>query len=45
MLVGTGIGIINVASDESRAERAVASSHLPRDPVPTYRVSLLQTRF
>jgi hypothetical protein len=44
VLVGTGIGIINVATDESRAERAV-SSRLPRDPVPTYRVSLLQTRF
>lgn len=44
VLVGTGIGIINVVSDENRAERAV-SSRLPRDPVPTYRVSLLQTRF
>jgi len=44
VLVGTGIGIINVAVDESRAERAVAT-HLPKDPVPTYRVSLLQTRF
>ena len=44
VLVGTGIGIINVAVDESRAERAVAT-RLPSDPVPTYRVSLLQTRF
>ncbi len=44
VLVGTGIGIINVAVDESRAERAVAN-RLPSDPVPTYRVSLLQTRF
>ena len=44
VLVGTGIGIINVATNESRAERAV-SSRLPSDPVPTYRVSLLQTRF
>jgi hypothetical protein len=44
VLVGTGIGIINVMSDESRAERAV-SQHLPSDPVPTYRLSLLQTRF
>ena len=43
VLVGTGIGIVNVATDESRAERAVA--RLPRDPVPTYRVSLLQGRF
>jgi hypothetical protein len=44
VLVGTGIGIINVMADESRAERAV-SQHLPTDPVPTYRVSLLQTHF
>ena len=44
VLVGTSIGIINVVSDESRAERAV-SSRLPRDPVPTYRLSLLQGRF
>ncbi len=43
VLVGTTVGIINVATDESRAERAVA--HLPRDPVPTYRISLLQGRF
>jgi hypothetical protein len=44
VLVGTGIGIINVVADENRAERAV-SSRLPQDPVPTYRVSLLQTHF
>jgi hypothetical protein len=44
VLVGTGIGLINVMADESRAERAV-SSRLPSDPVPTYRVSLLQTHF
>ena len=44
VLVGTGIGIINVVADESRADRAVAN-RLPSDPVPTYRVSLLQTHF
>jgi hypothetical protein len=44
VLVGTGIGIVNVMTDESRAERAV-STRFQRDPVPTYRVSLLQTRF
>jgi hypothetical protein len=44
VIVGTGVGIINVMADESRSERAV-SSRLPSDPVPTYRVSLLQTRF
>ena len=40
VLLGTGVGIINVAADESRAERAVGLNH-PKDPVPTYRVSLL----
>ena len=44
VIVGTGIGLINVMADESRSERAV-SQNLPHDPVPTYRVSLLQTRF
>jgi uncharacterized protein YcfJ len=44
VLVGTGIGIINVVADENRSERAVAT-RLPSDPVPTYRVSLLQTHF
>jgi hypothetical protein len=45
VLVGTSIGIINVVSDESRAERAVSSRTMPRDPVPTFRLSLLQGRF
>jgi len=44
VIVGTGVGLINVMADENRSERAV-SSRLPSDPVPTYRVSLLQTRF
>jgi hypothetical protein len=44
VLVGTGIGIINVAVDESRAERAIAT-HLPTDPVPTFRLALLNGRF
>jgi hypothetical protein len=44
VLVGTGIGIVNVVVDESRAERAV-SQRLPTDPVPTYRVALFRTSF
>ncbi len=44
VLLGTGVGIVNVAADESRAERAVGLNH-PKDPVPTYRVSLLKTTF
>ena len=44
VLLGTGVGIVNVAADESRADRAVGLNH-PKDPVPTYRVSLLNARF
>ena len=44
VLVGTGIGLINLVVDENRAERAV-STRLPSDPAPTFRLSLLQTRF
>jgi len=44
VLVGTGVGIINVVTDESRAERAVGT-RFERDPAPTYRLSLLKTTF
>ena len=44
VLLGTGVGIINVAAEESRADRAVGMHH-PKDPMPTYRVSLLNARF
>lgn len=44
VLVGTGVGLINIVTDESRADRA-AGAQLPTDPVPTYRLSLLQTQF
>jgi hypothetical protein len=44
VLVGTGIGVINVLVDENRAERAVGA-RLPSDPVPTYRLSLLRASF
>jgi len=45
VLVGTGLGVINVIVDENRAERAVSSNHLPTDPVPTYRVALFNASF
>jgi hypothetical protein len=44
VLVGTGVGLINIMADESRAERAV-STRFEKDPVPTYRLSLLKTTF
>ncbi|HVR61152.1 MAG TPA: hypothetical protein VMU50_04595 [Polyangia bacterium] len=44
VLVGTTVGIIEVAVEESRADRAVAT-HLPTDPAPTVRLALYQARF
>jgi predicted lipid-binding transport protein (Tim44 family) len=44
VLVGTTVGIIELAVEESRADRAVAT-HLPKDPAPTLRLALYQTRF
>jgi hypothetical protein len=44
VLLGTGVGIINVAADEGHRERAIGMHH-HKDPVPTYRVSLLNARF
>ena len=44
VLVGTGVGLINIMADESRSERAV-SNRFEKDPVPTYRLSLLKTTF
>lgn len=44
VLVGTGVGLVNVMVEESRANRAVAS-RLPTDPAPTYRLALVNMRF
>ena len=43
VLVGTGVGLVQLAVQESRAD-AVAT-RLPSDPVPTYRLALLNLRF
>jgi hypothetical protein len=44
VLVGTGIGVINVVADESRAERAIGMRQ-QKDPAPTYRLSLFRATF
>jgi hypothetical protein len=44
VLVGTGVGIVQVAVDESRASTAVSQVWSP-DPAPTFRLALLQKRF
>jgi hypothetical protein len=44
VLVGTGVGVVQVASEESRLDRA-AALHLPTDPAPTYRLALYNVSF
>jgi hypothetical protein len=44
VLVGTGVGILQVAGDESRADRAVSSVWSP-DPARTYRLALFRAHF
>ena len=43
VLVGTGVGLINMMADESRAN--ATAMHLPSDPVPTYRLALARVTF
>jgi len=44
VLVGTTVGVIEVATEESRADRAVAS-RLPVDPAPTVHLALFSQSF
>jgi hypothetical protein len=44
VLVGTAVGITQIAVQESRVDRATAV-RLPTDPAPTFRLALFQTRF
>ncbi|HVU51791.1 MAG TPA: hypothetical protein VHL80_13940 [Polyangia bacterium] len=44
VLVGAGVGVVQVVSQESRLDRAV-TERLPTDPAPTYRLSLCRLRF
>jgi len=44
VLVGTGVGIVQVVADESRASTAVGQVWSP-DPAPTYRLALFRARF
>ncbi len=44
VLVGTGVGIVQVAADESRANTAVSQVWSP-DPARTYRLALFRTSF
>ena len=44
VLVGTGVGIVQVAADESRASAAVSQVWSP-DPARTYRLALFRASF
>ena len=44
VLVGTGVGIVQVAADESRASAAVSQLWSP-DPARTYRLALFRASF
>ncbi len=44
VLVGTGVGIVQVAADESRASTAVSKLWSP-DPAPTFRLALFRAHF
>jgi hypothetical protein len=44
VLVGTGIGVVQIAVQESRASAAVSQT-APTDPAPTYRLALYTARF
>jgi hypothetical protein len=44
VLLGTGVGIVQVVADESRADQAVSSAWSP-NPAHTYRVALFTKHF
>jgi hypothetical protein len=44
VILGTAVGFTQVVVEENRADAAVAS-RFPTDPVPTYRLALLNLRF
>jgi hypothetical protein len=44
VLVGTGVGLVQIMAQESRVSNATAM-HLPTDPAPTFRVGLARVTF
>ena len=45
VLVGAGVGLIQVMVQESRASSALSSDHMPGDPAPTFRLALYRMSF
>lgn len=45
ILLGVGVGVVQVAVQESRMSNATALNKLPSDPAPTFRLALLRGSF
>jgi hypothetical protein len=45
VLVGAGVGLVQVMVEENRASEAMAANRLPSDPAPTFRVALYHAEF
>ena len=45
VLVGTGVGVVQLAVQENRVSEATALRKLPTDPAPTFRLVLFKTHF
>jgi hypothetical protein len=45
VLVGTGVGLMQIMVQESRASEATAVNRLPSDPAPTFRLALYRVNF
>jgi hypothetical protein len=45
VLVGTGVGLVQLMVQEGRVSEATALRKLPSDPAPTFRLALYRTQF
>jgi hypothetical protein len=45
VLVGAGVGVVQLVVQENRVSEATALKHLPSDPAPTYRLALMRLEF
>ena len=45
VLLGTGVGVLQLVVQENRVSSATALDRLPSDPAPTFRVALMRTKF
>jgi hypothetical protein len=45
VLVGTGVGVVQLVVQENRVSEATSWNRFPSDPAPTYRLALMQVGF